>query len=155
MIELVRKFLRLERGDRRRFGIAWLMVPAVGVGLRILGSERVLGLVERSARRARRSRPLGASRFGQLASLVDSAARYGVLGRNCLRESLVLYWLAKRAGLDARLEIGVRKVGGALEAHAWVDPGALEGRSAVNGTAATGGDGFLPFDRPILSCDRG
>ena len=39
----------------------------------------------------------------------------------CLRRSVVLYHLLRRAGRDVSLSIGVRKSGaGALQAHAWL-----------------------------------
>jgi hypothetical protein len=39
----------------------------------------------------------------------------------CLRRSVVLYHLLRRAGRDISLHIGVRKSGtGALQAHAWL-----------------------------------
>lgn len=38
----------------------------------------------------------------------------------CLRRSLVLFYLLRRAGRPVSLHIGVRKLDGALQAHAWL-----------------------------------
>lgn len=38
----------------------------------------------------------------------------------CLRRGIVLYHLMRRAGRPVTLHIGVRKSGGALQAHAWL-----------------------------------
>ena len=38
----------------------------------------------------------------------------------CLRRSLVLFHLLRRAGCPVALHIGVRKQDGALQAHAWL-----------------------------------
>jgi hypothetical protein len=41
--------------------------------------------------------------------------------RTCLRRSVVLYYLVRRAGRSAVLNVGVRRdAAGALEAHAWL-----------------------------------
>ena len=38
----------------------------------------------------------------------------------CLRRGIVMYYLLRHAGRPAQLHIGVRKSGGALQAHAWL-----------------------------------
>ena len=51
---------------------------------------------------------------------VNVAARHPVTWARCLQQSLALcLWLEKR-GFQPELEIGVRKKGRGLEAHAWV-----------------------------------
>ncbi len=39
----------------------------------------------------------------------------------CLTRSLSLWWLLRRRGIDARMCVGVRPLGDAIEAHAWVE----------------------------------
>ena len=53
--------------------------------------------------------------------LVRAAARYGVGHPTCLEESLALWWLLSRQGIDCELRIGVRKHDDKFEAHAWVE----------------------------------
>jgi hypothetical protein len=52
---------------------------------------------------------------------VDRAARFLPGHANCLDRSLCLWWLLQRQGWAPDLRIGVRKVEGVLEAHAWVE----------------------------------
>ena len=47
------------------------------------------------------------------------------IGKMCLRRSLLLYRFLRRAGLPARLCIGVRRENDALQGHAWIE---IEGR---------------------------
>lgn len=39
----------------------------------------------------------------------------------CLTESLALWWLLRRRGIRAELRLGVRRILGPLESHAWVE----------------------------------
>lgn len=57
-----------------------------------------------------------------VARMVGVAARHGVYRANCLKQSLVLWWLLARCGILAEIKIGVQK--GNTEhfaAHAWVE----------------------------------
>ena len=53
--------------------------------------------------------------------LVDLAARLHALPMTCLVKSLTLRWLLVRRGLPAALKIGVLKVPGGIQAHAWIE----------------------------------
>jgi len=55
------------------------------------------------------------------ARLVRAAARRGLYRSKCLDQSLVLYWLLRQQGIDARIVFGARKEDGHLQAHAWVE----------------------------------
>jgi hypothetical protein len=55
---------------------------------------------------------------------INAAARRHYVRGQCLHRSLVLYFWLQRGGLPGELRIGVRKAGGALQAHAWVTLGA-------------------------------
>ncbi len=58
------------------------------------------------------------------ARMVSVAARHGVYRTNCLKQSLVLWWLLARRGIPSEIKIGVNKEGaGPLNAHAWVECG--------------------------------
>ena len=60
-------------------------------------------------------------RYGQMvARMVSVAANHGLYRANCLKKSLVLWWLLKRKGIEADLHIGVQKKGELLDAHSWV-----------------------------------
>jgi len=59
-----------------------------------------------------------AERLAQLASI---AGRRGVAPARCLSQALLLRALLRRRGLDAVLQVGVRKDAGEFDAHAWVE----------------------------------
>jgi hypothetical protein len=53
---------------------------------------------------------------------VDVAAGNVPVRARCLERSLTLWWLLRRRGVGAEVELGVRKTdAGELEAHAWVE----------------------------------
>ena len=59
---------------------------------------------------------------GVIARMVSVAARHGIYRANCLKQSLVLWWLLGRRGIPSEIKIGVNKEGaGPLNAHAWVE----------------------------------
>lgn len=58
-----------------------------------------------------------------LAVLAEVAGRNGPVTATCLRQSLLLYWLLRRRGLDPALKLGVLKEPEAFLAHAWVELG--------------------------------
>jgi hypothetical protein len=55
-----------------------------------------------------------------IARLVRAAANHGLYKANCLEQSLVLWSLLKRSGLESEIRFGARKEDGELQAHAWV-----------------------------------
>jgi Transglutaminase-like superfamily len=59
------------------------------------------------------------------ARLVQIAAARGFYRATCLPQSLVLWWLLKRQGMEAELRVGVRKGADRFEAHAWVEHGGV------------------------------
>lgn len=122
---------RLERlralapWERRMLAGLVLLLPAVGASLRLLGLKRTRELLARLAPTATSPDPaddLSASGEAErIARLVTIAAHHGPYRATCLRQSLALWWLLRRRGMPAELSIGVRKAGGDLEAHAWVE----------------------------------
>jgi hypothetical protein len=81
----------------------------------------------------------------QTVRMVSVASRYSPAWTNCLRQSLVLWYLLRCQGIASELHIGVRRDGGEFQAHAWVESGGL--------TLNDGEDvrrRYATFDRPIL-----
>ena len=116
-----RTFLRLPPGERHLFVGALLLLPTVALALRLLGLRRCQGLLARLS--PSRPAPPAGPRAEDGARLVSAAARYGPWRANCLQRALVLWWALRRLGRPGELRIGVRKRGGRLEAHAWVEQG--------------------------------
>ena len=120
------QWLALAPWERRLLVGTLLLLPAIGAALRLMGFNRTRGLLERYAQPTPKpgvaGGPPGAQETAQrIARLVAIAASRGAYRATCLRQSLALWWLLKRRGIDTQLRIGVRKEGGALLAHAWVE----------------------------------
>jgi hypothetical protein len=62
----------------------------------------------------------------RLAHLAAIAGRRGIVQARCLSQAMLVRALLRRRGLDAVLQVGVRKDRGQFDAHAWVE---LEGHT--------------------------
>ena len=56
-----------------------------------------------------------------VARMVSIAANHGPYHANCLKSSLLIWWLLGRRGITTDLKIGVNKDAGDFNAHAWVE----------------------------------
>lgn len=130
----------LSAAQRRALLQAWLLLPIFWLGLRAMGLAR---LQARLAGKAGVEQfPLSLPEAKAIGEAVNIAARHTPFRVTCLSRSLVLDWLLRRRGVASDLRIGVRLVGGALDAHAWVE---FEGmpvndRTDIAQTFATFGD---------------
>lgn len=57
------------------------------------------------------------------AHLVNQIARCWFPVGNCLKQSLTLWFLLRRRGINSALRVGVRRHEGDFQAHAWVEYG--------------------------------
>lgn len=120
------QWLALAPWERRLLVGILLLLPTIGGALRVMGFNRTRALLERCASSTpspgATGGPPGAQETARrTARLVAIAASRGAYRATCLRQSLALWWLLKRRGINTQLRIGVRKEGGALQAHAWVE----------------------------------
>ena len=120
----VARFLALAPADRRLLALAVIVQPLVRLALRLMGFRRCHLVLRRLVPIA--TRLVGTSRAPleeatRAAQLVHSAGFHGLLDCGCLTQSLTLWWLLRRRGIDSEIYIGVRKIGNMLEAHAWVE----------------------------------
>ena len=90
-----------------RIGVVLLLLP-------VLPIRRVIGMVQR-LRAMRYSNLNEASRRALF--LWANRLTYRVSRKPCLAHSIALYWMDEKADLA----IGVRKVGEAIEGHAWIE----------------------------------
>ena len=56
-----------------------------------------------------------------VARMVSVAANYGFYSANCLKKSLLTWWLLRRRVVAIEIKIGVNKNAGDFSAHAWVE----------------------------------
>jgi len=102
-----------------------ILLPAVGLLLRVLGFWRSYKFLKRISQfHLRRSgkfdQPLSeAIRIGNIVGSTNK--KISLYLATCLPESLTLWYILRRKGLDANLCLGARTVTGEFEAHAWVE----------------------------------
>lgn len=96
--------------------VAALLLPLVAARIRFGGPLRL----HRWFRQARGGMRIGHSP-AVVARIVNVAANHLPFSAGCLARSLLLHRLLAREGTASMLRIGVRLVGGRLEAHAWVE----------------------------------
>ncbi len=135
------KFLALSRPDQHVLLAALLTLPLFWLGLRVVGFAR---LAAWSSRHHTSEQVLPRSQAVNVAKLVGTAAGYTIGQPTCLTRSLVLGWLLRRRGFASDLRIGVRKIAGQLDAHAWLE---LEGQP-LNDVLDVA-DRYPPFNEPL------
>lgn len=118
----------LSRADRRALVGLACVLPVVEVSLRLLGVRRTSSWLTRLLRPGAFHAPSTPEmqRAERLAQLAAIAGPRVPVEAHCLSQSLLLQALLRRRGLDAQLQVGVRKGTQGLDAHAWVQ---LEGHA--------------------------
>ncbi len=152
MIKRWKRFRRLGAFERGVVLEATGGLLATWTGLRLIGFRRWERVLAVFAPPANTTGPAQSASVQESALLIarmqEAAARNLFFRANCLEQSLVLWWLLRRRGIDAVLRIGARKDSDRFEAHAWVE---LD--SQVLNDAAAEHRHFVPFERPILSME--
>ena len=147
MLRRLRSYLALAPGDRRLLRRAFVALALVELGLRRAG---VRGWSTRTP--ATNGRAVDAAallRARRYARFIDLAARHHPLRARCLHRSLALQGWLRREGLPSTLRIGVRREGGAMLAHAWVE---LAGQVVNDRPAAVAA--FTPLAGPARDDGR-
>lgn len=101
---------------------AWMSLLAADIALRVLPLGRVQRLLALGVGRA--APPVSAATPAVIASTqqnVARAARHHLYPMRCLRRSLALQGMLRRRGIETVLQIGVRKQGEGIVAHAWLE----------------------------------
>ena len=119
----IRKLRALTLREWRLLLVAVVMLPVVALSLRLAGYNRTKKLLSEFI--SKKTHHKNSQQPGQakvIARMVFIAARYGPYRANCLKQSMVLWWLLGRRGLESEIRFGIRK---GLEeefgAHAWVE----------------------------------
>ena len=101
--------------------LCWL--PLMHSGVRLIGFKRGCQLLTQwSAQDNPITDPeqVGLT-IQQCEQALHLAVQYGLYPGNCLSQSLTLWWLLRRQGVESELRIGVRTVAGRFQAHAWIE----------------------------------
>jgi hypothetical protein len=123
MARRIRGWLALSGSQRASLVAMMIALPSIAVALRLFDYQSTRQWLERHSLRAG-SRSAGAGDFAaaqDLANLASIAGRHGAIKATCLRQSLLVYWLLRRRGLNPDIKLGVRKHDGIFDAHAWVE----------------------------------
>lgn len=122
--------------ERRSVAQASVLLPVVAVSLRLAGFQKTYRWLEGYQPTDVK---VGGAPTGES---VDIAARNFPLYRpTCLPRSLVLWHMLRRQGEPAELHIGVRRIDGDFNAHAWVEQGGM-----VINDAPDVAERFVPVD---------
>ena len=124
MWKAFRRYRELDTEARKLFWRAATLLPGVAVSLRVRGFRRTKEALRRKLAR----QPVNGSGQGvrlealqKTCRMVKAGAHYSLGHPTCLEQSLVLWYLLQSQSIPARFRIGVRKVAGKFEAHAWVE----------------------------------
>ncbi|HKW65532.1 MAG TPA: lasso peptide biosynthesis B2 protein [Candidatus Acidoferrum sp.] len=123
MLDSLRRFSALEPPAQTLFLRALLMLPLVALSLKFRGFDATRSTLRKGlSRTAQQMRTDSLDKqIALTAHMVNAADRHGPVHPSCLVKSLTLWWMLGRQGVPSELRVGVRKEGGSLEAHAWVE----------------------------------
>ena len=123
MLESLRRFSALERPAQTLFMRALAMLPLVWLSLKFRGFEATRSTLRKALSHATSQKHSDSlnKQIALTAHMVNAADRHGLVHPSCLVKSFTLWWLLGRQGITSELRVGVRKEGGNLEAHAWVE----------------------------------
>lgn len=138
--------MELPRSEQRLLVLALVVLPPIGLGLRLLGLRRMQALL--STWPLKKSQVASEERIFTVARaqgrLVQVAARHGLYRPTCLPQSVTLWWLLRCQGIETNLRLGVKPGANGLEAHAWVE---LQGQPLNDAWDVH--QHFSPFNRAI------
>ncbi|HKW88705.1 MAG TPA: lasso peptide biosynthesis B2 protein [Candidatus Acidoferrales bacterium] len=143
------KYRRLSSGERRDLVRGFVLIPWAVAFVNLFG---VKPWKRAAPENAALNNIAGKAESEQLneartaAGMIEAASRNGIVRGNCLSKSVALWWLLRHKSIDAELQIGARKAGGGLEAHAWVE---LNGK--ILNDADDVRESFAAFDGPMTS----
>jgi hypothetical protein len=123
MLKQLRQLSELSSSELRILLIALFLLPLTAIALQVKGFRWTRSFFNRF-------RPNMISKnliFSQLleakkiARMVTIAANHGPYRANCLKKSLVTWWLLANKGIQSELKIGVNKQNDIFHAHSWIE----------------------------------
>ena len=120
------QFRALEADRKREFLSCWVNQQLLAARFAVFGFKRTAAMIKRKAAKAASVDPLAdpLEVAIEMTRIVDAAARNSLAGKNCLRESLMLWLVLKKRGIEAELHIGAPSNPQSQpkwEAHAWIE----------------------------------
>lgn len=112
---------RLSWEERLLLLQAFVLLPLVAVSIKLWGMQRTQSALASLPHQAMSmSSEVLLPQAEKTARMVGMATRYSAW-TNCLKKSLVLWYLLRCQGIVSELRIGVRREQGEFQAHAWVE----------------------------------
>lgn len=121
MWEPVQRYRALDPGSQRIFWSAVILLSMTRASLRLRGYNRTFAWLQKRLDPEARLASGSGELVQQTSRMVRAARRYSLAKFTCLEESLTLWYLLRKQGIATQLRIGVRKMEGKFEAHAWVE----------------------------------
>jgi hypothetical protein len=123
MWERLRRFSALERAAQKLFLRGAALLPVVSFSLKMRGFRGTQRMLETFLNRGAVPRDIDGivGSTARTVRMVHAAVRHGWGRASCLEESLVIWYLLGRQGIEATIRIGIRKENEKFGAHAWVE----------------------------------
>jgi Transglutaminase-like superfamily len=117
-----RIYLLLTGEERSLLLQAIIFLPLVAFSLQLWGMQRTQQALTRLSNSAiSLTSDVRLIQIQKTSRLVEIAANYIPVWGNCLKKSLVLWFLLRRQGIVSELLIGARRLEGEFQAHAWIE----------------------------------
>lgn len=120
LLPTLRRWRRLPPSERSTTLAVACLVPLVSFSLRFIGFPLTLRWIERTAQGAPLAIPPEPTVLDEATRALARVRRRTPWTGRCLARALSLWWVLRRRGLTASLNLGVRRTESGLEAHAWV-----------------------------------
>ena len=127
MSDSVRRYKQLKElklSDFWMIFISLILLPLTAFFLKIKGFKSTQSLLNQCLTK-NTFNPLSQSDqltiAKNIAKMVSIAANHGPYKANCLKKTLVTWWLLSRKGIHTELKIGVNKDEGDFNAHSWLE----------------------------------
>jgi hypothetical protein len=108
---------------------AMVLLPLVALSLWVVGFKRIKAIMSRFIAADVNLVAADKSEMEMartISRMVAIAARHGLYRANCLKQSIVIWWLLMRQGIYSEICIGIDKdPGNKFKAHAWVECGGI------------------------------
>lgn len=121
LIQKARTWRKLSHQERSLLLEALILLPLVALSLKLGGLKRTQSLLIKLLPSSPSFPFPPCSPLLTTVNMVQIATKYHNPWTTCLKKSLVLWYLLRRQGITAQLQIGVRQEQGEFQAHAWVE----------------------------------
>ena len=117
-----RTWRRFSESERTTARLAWCLLPMIALSIKWAGLTHTMRWLRRRIDKAASpADTVSAEYAASAARLVPLMASYSPVKAVCLAQSVTLWFLLARQGIESAVRIGVANESGVFGAHAWVD----------------------------------